>query len=354
MYRVGTASLPLHAGRCPRWLFPRMVKLSREISQAIILEYSGEEFLERLSNPFFFQALGCVLGFDWHSSGLTTTTCGALKEALNKKNLGVKLAGGKGVASKRAPEEIKSMAEANIDSLVYAFKLSAKVDNTLVQDGFQLYHHIIAFSEDGAWAVVQQGLNPDSGYARRYHWLSTKTAKLEDYVEEPHQAICCDTRNKTLDLTSKLSRETREVSLDLVKDNPEHLERYFSRQTTLLDFNLPRSHKIPEMNKRNLKTLRQAYEIQPKNYEELVSIEGVGPKTVRSLALISKLIYGAGPSWEDPAKFSFAHGGKDGIPYPVDRPLMDESTHILRRAVEDARIGEKVKLNALKRLSFLL
>jgi len=331
-----------------------MVKLSREISKTVILEYGEDKFLTRLSNPFFFQSLGCVIGFDWHSSGLTTTTCAALKEALNKENLGIKLAGGKGAASKRTLEEVKKLGEANISTLLRASRLSAKVDNALVQDNYQLYHHAIAFSEKGSWTVIQQGLNPENRYARRYHWLSTQEAKLDDFTEEPHEAICCDLRGETLDLTSRRSREAREVSLDLVRDNPEHLQGYLSKQATLLDFDLPRAHQIPEMDRRNLTTLQQAYEIQPQTYEELISIRGVGPKTVRALALVAKLVYGADLSWEDPATFSFAHGGKDGIPYPVDRALMDETTRILRNAVEEAKVGAKEKLHALRRLSAFL
>jgi hypothetical protein len=354
MRRTGVVSLPLHGGRCPSWLFPRMVQLCREISKIILLEYSVDQFLKRMSNPFFFQALGCVLGFDWHSSGLTTTTCAALKEALNRENLGVKVAGGKGSASKKTPEEIRSLATCDVERLVYASRLSAKVDNALVQDGYQLYHHTILFSEAGSWTVVQQGLNPENGYARRYHWLSTKEVKLESFVEEPHQAICCDRRGETLDLTSKRSQEAREVSLDLVKDDPKHLEKYLTGQTSLVEFHLPRSHLIPRMGERCLRTLRRVYEAQPRTYEELVSFRGVGPKTVRALALISKLIYGAELSWVDPAKYSFAHGGKDGIPYPVNIKLMEESTQMLKQAIEEAKIGVKDKINALKRLKTLI
>ncbi|MEM2921497.1 MAG: DUF763 domain-containing protein, partial [Candidatus Bathyarchaeia archaeon] len=188
MLRTGAVSLPLHSGSCPRWLFPRMVKLSREIARAIIYELSPTVFLERLSDPYFFQALGCVVGFDWHSSGLTTTVCAALKEALNKDELGVKVAGGKGAASRYTLQEIRSLSESETEEIVYASRISAKVDNALVQDNYHLYHHAIAFSDDGSWTVIQQGLNPVHRCARRYHWLSTKEAKLDDFIEEPHKA----------------------------------------------------------------------------------------------------------------------------------------------------------------------
>ncbi|WP_455364930.1 DUF763 domain-containing protein [[Eubacterium] cellulosolvens] len=352
MQRTGIVNLPLHSGHCPRWLFPRMVNLSREIAKTIIYEFSPDNFLERLANPYFFQALGCVIGFDWHSSGLTTTTCAALKEALNHGDFGVKLAGGKGSVSNKIFEEAQRLHAPNIDELVYASRTSAKVDNALVQDGYHLYHHVVAFSEYSSWTVIQQGLNPESRYARRYHWLSTREAKLDDFIEEPHKAICYWIKGETLNLTSIHSRDARKISLDLVKDNPEHLKRYFSRQATLLDFHLPRYHKIPEMNKRNIKSLLRAYEVQPRTYEELVTLRGIGPKTLRALALISMIIYGAELSWQDPADFSFAHGGKDGVPYPVDRILMDETTQLLTRAVDEARIGERERLHALNRLRF--
>ena len=369
MHKSGIANLPLHGGNCPRWLFPRMKKLGGAISEIIINEYGTEEFLRRLANPYFLQSLGCAIGFDWHSSGLTTTTLSALKESLNKNNLGIKIAGGKGKASKNTLKEIEqynfSLSESKIARLKYSSRMCAKVDSVLIQDGYELYHHCFILSEKGKWTVIQQGMNSATKYARRYHWLSENFA---DFVDEPQNAICCDKKGFTLDLTSKSSKTAREVSLDLAKDNPNHLKKYFVKkflnppqQKTLFDFtggrtlelSMPSNHGIMDMNKRNLETLRIAYEYQPKTYEELVAFKGVGAKIIRSLALISELVYGCGLSWKDPCRFSFALGGKDKIPYEINRKDYDEAVVILRNAVDCAKIGEDDKLNAIKRMEGL-
>jgi len=363
MQRTGYANLPLHKGKAPPWLFKRMIRLAGAITDTLLLEYNQEEFLRRIANPYWFQAFSCVLGFDWHSSGTTTTTCGALKEALNKHNFGIKVAGGKGRVSRKAPEQIRKIGEdflistKKIERLVYSSRMSAKVDNSLVQDDYQLYHHVFLLTEKGKWGVIQQGMNPEHSYARRYHWLSDS---VKSFVEEPQEAICCDKRTKnTLNMTAKQSREARKISVDLVKER--NLLNYFKKpiQKTIREFsgkkniilNMPRTHLIKNMNKINLQTLKHAFEYQPSNYEELVAIRGIGPKIIRALALISELIYGAPPSWEDPARYSFAHGGKDGIPYPVDKEVMDESTQVLKNAIKNAKLGEKDKLNAVKRLN---
>ena len=357
MKKTGMANLPLHGGKAPPWLFKRMVKLSGAISEVIVLEYGQEEFLKRIADPFWFQALSCVIGFDWHSSGTTTTTLGALKENLNKGNLGIKIAGGKGGVSRKAPKEIEKFSEDfglkenKISRLVYSSKMSAKVDNSLIQDNYQLYHHCFVLTEKGSWAVIQQGMS--DRYARRYHWLSDN---VESFVNEPHDAICCDKKeDKVLNMTAKESEESRKVGVDIVKDDPKHLEKYFkpSEQRTLNNFETlsfgPR-HSIIEQDKINMQMLKKAYEIQPKNYEELVAIKGVGPKTIRSLALISDLVYGKKASWRDPVKYSFAHGGKDGFPYPVNRRIYDKSISILKDAIRNAKIGDKDRLYSLKRL----
>ena len=365
--RTGVCNLPLHTGSCPRWLFPRMVKLSKAISTVLIDEFGPDEFLRRLANPYWFQALGCVIGFDWHSSGLTTTTLGALKEALNKENLGIYFAGGKGKTSRKTLDEIKntnfSLSTYKIERLKYSSRMSAKVDTCLLQDSYQLYHHSFVFDEKGNWCVVQQGMNPNNKYARRYHWLSNS---IVNFVNEPHNAICCDTSNKTLDMTSKANDKVRKVSLDLINDNPIHLKKYFGSKTknrmsfiqkTISEFNgnakefaMPKRHYITDMDKRNFDMLKKAYEIQPKTYEELTAIKGIGPKAIRSLALVSDLVYGKEISWKDPVKYSFAHGGKDSIPYPVDRKLMDDNTELLQNAIKESRLGNKDKLQAIKRL----
>lgn len=367
MLKTGIANLPLHGGNCPRWLFPRMKKLAGAISEALVYEYGNEEFLRRLADPYWFQALGCVIGFDWHSSGLTTTTLGALKEYINSQNLGIQIAGGKGKASRKALDEIEntefSLSSSKIQRLKYSSRMSAKVDNCLVQDAYQLYHHSFAFDENGNWVVVQQGMNALNRYARRYHWLSDNMA---DFVEEPHSAICCDNLNKnTLDLTSKNNILVKKISVDLVNDDINNLARHFNVrirknpiQKTLTEFSsntkimtMAPKHTIIDMDRRNLEMLKKAHELQPANYEELVAIKGIGVKTIRSLALVSELIYGAGISWKDPVKFSFAHGGKDRIPYEIDRKHYDETIEIMKNAIRDAKLGDKERLGVIKRLN---
>lgn len=339
-----------------------MRKLARAITDVIIYEYGQEEFLKRISDPYWFQAFGCALSFDWHSSGLTTTITGALKEALNPQEHGIAVCGGKGITSRKAPSEIEefgnsfSLSSKTIEELIYASRMSAKVDNSCVQDGYQLYHHCFFLTEKGEWAVVQQGMNED--YARRYHWISEG---IENFIDEPHTGICCDRiENKVLDMTAKDSEETRKISLDLVKDNPIHLENFFKKninqQKLISEFTMPTHHPILDIDigKNGMKVLQKAYEIQPESYEELVSLRGIGPKKIRALALISDLIYGAEPSWKDPVKFSFTHGGKDGFPYPVDRKTYDNSIRILKDAVEQAKLERNEKLYAIRRLQEFL
>jgi hypothetical protein len=365
MRRTGVSDLPLHGGKAPAWLFKRMVPLARHITEAIVDEYSQWEFLKRVADPFWFQAFGCVLGFDWHSSGLSTTVTGALKDGLKDSQAGLAVCGGKGRASRRAPQEIVSGAEdlslsqRRVDELVHASRLSAKVDNTALQDGYQLYHHCFMFTGRGTWCVVQQGMNPGNRYARRYHWLS---GDVKSFVNEPHEGIACDRREKdVLNMVSRDSGEAREASIDMVRDSPARLQGYLTGQSTLGDFvdqarrlHMPRSHYIIRMDRRNLESLRRAHEIQPENYEALLDIPGIGPKSVRALALIADLVYGKPASWEDPVKFSFSHGGKDGIPYPVDRRVYDKSIEVLRMGIEQARLGRRERLGALKRLEGFL
>ncbi|RLG22245.1 DUF763 domain-containing protein [Methanosarcinales archaeon] len=360
MKRTGYVNLPLHSGRTPRWLFERMVKLAGGVCEVIVMEYGTEHLLRRLSDPFWFQAFSHVLGFDWHSSGTTTTTCGALKLALSDVDVGVKLAGGKGKTSLKTVKEIPKIGDEfglsskKIDEMVVASKLSAKVDNACVQDGFSLYHHSFVMSEKGEWAVIQQGMK--DRYARRYHWLSMD---VMDFCEEPHSAICSDTREKkVLDMTSSQSREARKASLDIVKD-AAHIVPTISTnsplQTTLLDFSavehftMPSHHEI-RIGKDCMGVFMKAYELQPESYEELILIKGMGPKKIRALALLSELLWGVKASWKDPVKYTFAHGGKDGHPFPVDRETYDNTIDILRSAIEDAKCEKKEKMLALKRL----
>ncbi len=364
MKRTGIANLPLHPGRAPRWLFARMVRLSRAIMDVLTIEYGKDEILRRLSDPFWFQALSCVLGFDWHSSGTTTVTCGALKEALNPEEHGIAIAGGKGRVSRKTPDEIEDFGEklalstSMIENLKYASRMAAKVDNAAIQDGYTLYHHVLIFSEDGKWTIIQQGMNENNHYARRYHWYSEN---LKSYVNEPHSAIVGDNKERiVLDMTSSESSETRKVCVDIVRDSLKNLKRDWglltkgNLQTSLEEWkNSMEKQRIELLDMpRNINwgLMRKIHEFQPKNYEELLSIRGVGPKTVRALALISDLIYGAKPSWKDPIKYTFAVGGKDGVPFPVDRKVMDESIEILRLGIEEAKIGNDEKLKALRRL----
>lgn len=354
--RTGTADLPLHPGRAPRWLMQRMVKLSGAVSSVIVDEYGSDQLLRRLSDPIWFQAFSCVLGFDWHSSGTTTTTCGALKLSLKPQEHGIHVAGGKGSRAVGAPKDI---ASSGIDpqlerALVRSSKLSAKVDNACVQDGFSLYHHAFFFTDDGKWAVVQQGMNPGIRTARRYHWLSEK---VKSFVEEPHTGICCDaTLDSVLDLTSKLNEPVRKCSLDVVKDDPRHFRHYLSRrgfQSSLSEFGkggeapvrmiMPERHDIKpvDISDRGFETLVKLYEFQPSNYEELVAFHGAGPQLIRALALVSNLIYGCELTWKDTAMYSFAHGGKDGIPFPVDRRTYDATIETLRSAIDEARVENR-------------
>lgn len=354
--RTGITTLTLDTGKIPKWLFENMVKLAIPINEALIDEYGQDEYLRRISNPLFFQSFINVLAFDWNSSGSTTVLTGVLKESLNKQNLGVYVAGGKGKTSRKTPEEIErsNLSTNKIKKLKYASKISAKVDSNLVQDDYVLYHHGFFYNDKGRYAIVQQGMNTETSMARRYHWLSED---VTDNIVEPHKAICCDLKNKTLNLTSKKSEDIREISLDLIKDNPLKLRKYFLKkgQTSLTDYigkkikilNLPRDNEI-DWNK-----LKEIYDIQPRDYEELVALKGVGAKTLRALALISQLIYGAEIDWRDPVKFSFAHGGKDGVPYPVNKRRYNESIEIMRNAIKEARLGDKERLKALKRIKNL-
>ena len=366
--RTGVTNLPLHYGKAPRWLVFRMQKLAKEMVTIMVDEYGVNKFLRRVSDPFWFQALGCVLGYDWHSSGVTTVLTGVLKTAINKTQLGVTVCGGKGKTSRKTPAEIVqlgekySFSERKIDSLLYASKMSAKVDSGAVQAGYPLYHHAFFVTEGGEWAVIQQGINTNDKSARRYHWLSEN---VENFVVEPHDAVIGDMKKDVvLDMTARESEGCRKTSTDIVNENPKKLKKTLLsirpvHQTSLQEwipqpvgnefaveaFSLPLNL--------NWNTVKRVYDFQPKNYEELLCIKGVGPATVRALALVSDMVYGEKPCWEDPIKFSFCVGGKDGIPYPVDRKTYDETIEILGNAIKQAKVGNKDKLNALKQLRFL-
>ncbi len=351
--RTGIAELPLHYGKAPRWLFEKMTKLSRAIIEAIVIENGTKEFLYRVSDPFWFQAFGSVLGFDWHSSGLTTTVCGAMKEGVKEisKDLEIYFCGGKGSASRKTPTQIQKISEGlsiNPTKLIYASKISAKVDNTCVQDGYNLYHHMFIFTKEGNWCVIQQGMNPINRLARRYHWLSSN---VKSYVCEPHTAVCCDKKHSCLNMVAQESESSRGIVTNISRNHPDKIVKETKKILKMptrhpvfkLDINLRYFHKI----------LLKTYDHAPDDFETLITIKGVGPKTIRALALIGELLYAQTPSFRDPARYSFAHGGKDGFPYPVDRTTYNESIAFLESAIKKAKIGENDKFKALKDLLYL-
>jgi len=352
--RTGVAKLPLHHGKVPSWLFALMRSLAREISVFLISDRGPQEYLRKLSDPFWFQAFGCVLGFDWHSSGLTTTVCGAIKEGIKalEAELGFFVAGGKGATSRKTPLEIEAQAghlNANASDLIYASRMAAKVDSNALQDGYQLYHHCFFFTRSGEWAVIQQGMNEETRYARRYHWLGEG---VKDFVCEPQSAICCDRQEKAvLDMVASASEGSRKASACLSREKPEKIVAELEQ---IQNLELPSRHPIHagDIHLRRLhEVFLKTYEQQPRDFEELLGMPGVGAKTIRALALIAEILYGAPPSFRDPARYSFAHGGKDGHPYPVDRQAYASSIDFLKKAIESAKIGHYEKVRALRRLS---
>jgi hypothetical protein len=374
--RTGIATIPLDYGHCPRWLFERMERLGRGIAMAIVEEFGPEEFLKRLSDPVWFQSLGCVIGFDWNSSGLTTITLGALKAGLFdvQDRLGLYVCGGKKV-SRKTPEEIEAYGRSRgfsfFPDLIYASKMAAKTDSSLIQDGYQIYQHNFLFTKSGNWTVIQQGMNTDNQTARRYHWLSSNLKKNEDtpdFIEEPHSGIISGAKVKPLNLTAKESNENREVSVAQVKEEPKKFLRNLNLIQTKRSKNLTSMelydtefywHPVVEEKfdlKRLEKTIFFVNQNKPENFEELLSFKGVGPKTIRALSLVSEIIYGVKPSYEDPARYSFSVGGKDGTPYPVDRKTYDKTLEIMEKGIKKSLISIEEKNKAQERLKerFLL
>ena len=348
------ANLPLHYGKVPPWLFDRMVRLAREITIAIVADFGAEEMLRRLSHPYWFQAFGCILGYDWHSSGVTTTLCGALKEGIKglERDLGLFIAGGKGRASRQTPLEIErwgNSVSVNPAPLVYASRISAKVDSSAIQDGYQLYHHAFLFTLSGSWIVIQQGMNEATRYARRYHWLGEK---VTDFVNEPHSAILSETRGQALNLIASESASARTTITGIAtNEKPQNVLAELKRLKTL---DLPSHHYLStgDLHPDSLsKILLSTYDRQPNDFEQLLGLKGVGPKTIRALSLISELVHGVAPSYQDPTRYSFAHGGKDGYPYPVDRKTYDQSIELLSKAINKTKLGLREKKEALNRLN---
>ncbi|MES2565872.1 MAG: DUF763 domain-containing protein [Bacteroidota bacterium] len=346
------ADLPLHYGRVPQWLAERMSKLGGAIIEAIILEYGRAEVLARMSDPLWFQSLGCVMGMDWHSSGITTSVMGALKKALNPKfdELGIYICGGKGKYSRETPSELISLSEKtglNGTELVKNSRLSAKVDTSAVQDGFQIYLHTFIVTKEGEWNVIQQGMNTDTGMARRYHWQS---AILKSFTREPHAFIYGANHGSILNLTDKNADSTKTGILNLVKESPQIILPEIRKIV------MPTHHDVRAENvdlKRLGSILTLAHETKINDFESLLLLEGAGPRTIQSLALVSEVIYGTPSRFTDPARFSFAHGGKDGHPFPVPVKTYDFTIDILRQSVEKAKLGESDKLMAIKNLSLI-
>lgn len=354
--RRGYADLPLHGGKAPKWLFSRMVKLAREITLSIVINFGREEFIKRISDPFWFQSFGCVLGFDWHSSGLTTTVTGALKEGLKdiENDIGIFFAGGKGKRGLKTPEDIEIWGEKGfvnfdtVNKLKRISRLVAKVDSHGLQDGFSIYHHFFIYTKNGKWAVIEQGMKKEERFARRYHWLSEE---IESFVSDPHRAIVSKEKVKPLNLVDSRIEKTRRSIVEL---SNEISLKELRRIKDIRRLNMPEHHPIfyEDYNEKRLGNIvAKIKELSPKKFEELLLVRGVGEKTLRALALLSHLIFGSELSFKDPVSFSFAHGGKDGYPYPVDRRIYDESIEILRSAVERARLGYTDKMKALKKLS---
>ncbi len=384
--KKGIATFTLDYGKCPAWLFNRMVRLSREMTKVLVEEYGPDEFIKRIADPVWFQSLGTVLAFDWNASGLTTVLTGALKEAIRyqEKDLGIFIAGGKGKTSLKTPDQITNwghilnLPEPMTKTLVRNSKMSAKVDSSLVQDGYQLYHHVFFFSKNGAWAVVQQGMNTKNKTARRYHWHDVLKKDINhNFVNEPHSGISAQKKEDiVLNLVAKDSDKTRDTSTKLIQSGYNQLRsdlkllakhqnemskmlRFRKKDDTYTFLQLEdedfHHHEVELEDFSNSKyldkILKKLDELKPKTYEDLVETKGVGPKTVRALSLISEVIYGAKPSYMDPARYSFAHGGKDTIPFPVDRKTYDNTIEILAKAVRKTRIAPLEKDKILRRIS---
>lgn len=368
-YKTGIANLPLHYGQVPIWLADRMTKLGAIVSQAIIHHYGRDEFLRRLANPFWFQSFGAVMGMDWHSSGITTSVIGALKRGLTPlaKELGVHVCGGRGKYSRQTPHELVNIgARVGFDGngLAQSSRLVAKVDSAAIQDGYDLYLHGFIVTDEGKWTVIQQGMNAQNKQARRYHWLSEN---LRSFVESPHAAIEGPRQGNIINLTDERARASRSIQIELLKtlsperilseankiENINHFATRKFEQQTLLKLDMPMHHDVRSENissRRLLGNIAAAIDSGPKDFSELLLTPKVGARTIFALALVAEVIHGAPCRFSDPARFSLAHGGKDGHPFPVPIKVYDETIRVMKTAVQKAKIGEKDKLDAIKRL----
>ncbi|MEL6143667.1 MAG: DUF763 domain-containing protein, partial [Bacteroidota bacterium] len=352
MKRSGAADLPLYGGSIPPWLFERMKRLGLAVVESILVEKGHAEFIRRLADPFWFQSFAAVIGMDWNSSGATTAVMRALKRTINPhaNSLGLHICGGKGNESRKTPNELLRIGDlTGLDGkeLAHFSKLSAKVDNTAIQDGFQLYLHSFVVAEQGQWAVIQQGMQGKTGTARRYHWHSED---IDSFVEEPHAAICGPNQGEILNLTDRQARPTRSGILEIADERPEtilrearHLKTPTYKDLKFTDVDLRRLGSI----------LWTAKEVDTGQFEDLLLLKGLGPRTLQSLTLVSEIIHGTPSRFTDPARFVFAHGAKGGKPFPVPTRVYDETISTLRESVEKAKIGHTDKHEALKKLSAL-
>ena len=351
MKRSGVADLPLHGGRVPAWLAERMTRLGTAICEGVVYHYGAPELLSRLSDPFWFQALGCVMGMDWHSSGITTSVVGALKHGLNPRahELGIYVCGGRGKHSRKTPDELHAVADRtglNGDALARSSRLTAKIDNNAIADGFQLYLHSFFVGKDGQWTVVQQGMNDSTGLARRYHWHS---ATVRDFVSEPHTGIVGDTVIEA-DIMNLVEHRAKAAQSALLEISHDHPERTLQQARKLV---MPRHHDVRAENidlNRLGAVLAVAYERDLRDFASLLLLENLGPRTLQSLALIAEVVHGTPTRFADPARFSFAHGGKDGHPFPVPLKTYDESLSVLRRSLDAAKVGRSERLDGFARL----
>ena len=349
MGKTGHADLPLHYGRVPPWLANRMKLLGGAITESILIEYGKKEFLRRISDPFWFQSFGAVLGMDWHSSGITTSVMGALKRSIapRAKEWGIYVCGGRGKHSRKTPAELLVVADATgLDGhdLVRSSRLSAKVDSTGIQDGFNIYLHNFLVTDEGDWAVVQQGMNDHTGMARRYHWNS---AEMPSFIKDPHSNIFGENQGLILNLVHNEAEKTQNAVLDISTEHPDRMMKEIRKVL------MPMHHEVKAKNV-NLKRLGAvialAHESDVQDFESLLLTNGLGPRTLQSLVLVSEVIHGTPSRFEDPARFSFAHGGKDGHPFPVPTKVYDETIDFLNKSVAKAKIGETDKQKAFKKL----
>ena len=353
MKRSGFADLPLHGGRVPAWLAERMEKLGAAITESVVYHYGAAEFLSRLSDPFWFQALGAVMGMDWHSSGITTSVLSALKRGVNPQaqELGIYFCGGRGKQSRKTPAELLAIADRNSldgESLVRTSRLTAKIDNNAIADGFQIYLHSFVLTKEGHWAVIQQGLNESNGLARRYHWHS---ANVRDFTSEPHTAIVGKNEGSILNLVDRRAKPAQDALLTIASEQPD------KTLAEIQQLHMPRHHDVRREDvdlKRLGAVLAVSYERQLRDFASLLLVEKLGPRTLQTLALVAEVVHGAPSRFSDPARFSFALGGKDRHPFPVPLKTYDESLGVLRRSLDAAKLGHSEKIDGFKRLDRLV